>query len=140
MTAYLRTPIISSSPNSRRKTSTDLALAPGSPESAERSNGGVQHRRFILLPATTSKHLQCICCQIHPGADVHITCATADYSVQNVSRWWNVKMFWKEITQIIQQDFWAGEKESQTSFKHAGSAMARCHDNILKFQSRNERS
>ena len=32
MTAYLRTPIISSSPNSRRKTSTDLALAPGSPE------------------------------------------------------------------------------------------------------------
>lgn len=50
---------------------------------------------------------QCICCcQIHPDADVHITCATADYSVQNVSCWWNGKVFWKEI---IQRDFYAGE-------------------------------
>jgi hypothetical protein len=118
--AHPHTHIINFSPNSCRKTSTDLALAPGSPQSAKRSNVKFNIRDFCLLflislrfgkhphsqqPPQTSP--QCICCcQIHPDADVHITCATAAYSVQNVSRWWNGKVFWKEI---IQRDFCAGE-------------------------------
>lgn len=149
--AHPHTHISNFSPNSCRKTSTDLALAPGSPQSAKRSNVKFNIRDFCLLflislrfgkapaLATTSTDLPPVHLLL-PDSPRRRCAHHLRYS----------RLFCPERVPLVERegvlerDYSAGflrrGKSHQTSFKYSGSQMMRCHDNILKFQRGSERS